>query len=504
MEITQNSISHEDGLLILTCLGTLDEKTSPAIFGSVLKYAKEAPQVAVFDLNRVEGIKTDFITGILEITKYLQKNGGTTIVIPGKLGDLLEITGIKQAVHISESVAEAKAFARERFPQVINFVRDKQQQQNISHVTEGDNVDPLSWKFFDDEEKKQLNIENILKYAVAAKASDVHLAGWKPITVRIEWVLIKMDHEPALSREHLDQVKNKILQKHPDILERLEKSHDADFGYVTDGDGISFRVNGAWALENLNFTFRRIEQNAKTIQELDLPQAIDRFINAKQGLVLVTGPTGSGKSTTLVAMLEEINKSRGENIITIEDPIEFLFSDKKSIFSQREVGRDTNSFVSAIRASMREDPNVVMIGEMRDPDTVEAALNLAETGHLVFSTLHTSGSVQTISRISQFFSPEQQRQIYTRLADSLLGVLSQRLVPRRDGSNKRIAIFELMLVNSGIKNLIRSGDLSQIDNAIQMGRSEGMIPMYVHAQELERKWIIHREDYAGFFTNQDI
>lgn len=504
MEITQNSISHEDGLLILTCLGTLDEKSSPAIFGSVLKYAKEAPQVAVFDLSRVEWIKTDFITGILEITKYLQNNGGTTIVIPGKLGDLLEITGIKQAVHISQSIDEAKAYARERFPQVINFVRDKQQQQDISHATEWDNTDPKSWKFFDDEEKKQLNIENILKYAVAAKASDVHLAVEKPITVRIEWVLVKIDHEPALSREHMDQVKNKILQKHPDILEKLEKSHDVDFGYVTETDGISFRVNGAWALENLNFTFRRIEQNAKTLQELDLPQAIDRFINAKQGLVLITGPTGSGKSTTLVAMLEEINKTRGENIITIEDPIEFLFKDKKSIFSQREVGRDTSSFVSAIRASMREDPNVVMIGEMRDPDTVEAALNLAETGHLVFSTLHTSGSVQTISRIAQFFNPEQQRQIYTRLADSLLGVLSQRLVLRRDGSNKRTAIYELMLVNSGIKNLIRSGDLSQIDNAIQMGRSEGMIPMYVHAQELEQKWIIHREDYAGFFTNQDI
>lgn len=146
-----------------------------------------------------------------------------------------------------------------------------------------------------------------------------------------------MEHEPSLSREHMDQVKNKILQKHPDILEKLEKSHDVDFGYVTETDGISFRVNGAWALENLNFTFRRIEQNAKTMQELDLPQAIDRFINAKQGLVLVTGPTGSGKSTTLVAMLEEINKTRGENIITIEDPIEFLFKDKKSIFSQREV-----------------------------------------------------------------------------------------------------------------------------------------------------------------------
>lgn len=159
----------------------------------------------------------------------------------------------------------------------------------------------------------------------------------------------------------MDQIKKKILEKHPDIMEKLEKSHDVDFGYITEADKVSFRVNGAWALENLNFTFRRIEQNAKSIKDLGLPDAIDRFLTAKQGLILVTGPTGSGKSTTLVAMLEEINRTRGENIITIEDPIEFLFSDKKSVFSQREVGRDTNSFVAAIRAAMREDPDVVMV-----------------------------------------------------------------------------------------------------------------------------------------------
>jgi twitching motility protein PilT len=186
-------------------------------------------------------------------------------------------------------------------------------------------------------------------------------------------------------------------------------------------------------------------------------------------------------------MLEEINKTRGEKIITIEDPIEFLFTDKKSSFSQREIGRDTDSFVAAIRGAMREDPDIVMVGEMRDTDTVEAALNLAETGHLVFSTLHTAGSVQTVSRIIQFFSPEEQHQIYTRIADSLLGVLSQRLIKRRDVSGKRVAIFELMIVNSGIKNLIRSGDLAQVNNAIQMGRSEGMVPMYNYAQELAQK-----------------
>lgn len=186
MDITQNSIVHEDGILMLICVGTLDEKTSPPIFGSILHEAQEAPQVAIFDLSRVEGIKTAFVTGILEITKYLQNNGGATIVVPGKMGDILEITGVKQAVHISESIDEAKAYARERFPQIISFARDKQEKKNISNIVESHKVDTATWEFFDDGEKKELNIEKILKYAIETKASDVHISAGKPITFRVE------------------------------------------------------------------------------------------------------------------------------------------------------------------------------------------------------------------------------------------------------------------------------------------------------------------------------
>lgn len=186
MEINQNSIAHQDGLLVLMCVGILDEKTSPPIFGSILKHAKEAPQIAVFDLSRVEGIKTAFITGVLEITKYLQSNGGASIVIPGKMGDVLEITGIKQATHIVASLDEAKMYAHEHFPQVLDFVREQKQKQEISHATQGQSVDPKTWKFFDDEEKKQISIESILKYAITTKASDVHISASKPITFRIE------------------------------------------------------------------------------------------------------------------------------------------------------------------------------------------------------------------------------------------------------------------------------------------------------------------------------
>lgn len=177
MEINQNSISQHDGLLVAVCVGVLDEKTSPPIFGSIVKYAKEAPQVAVFDLSLVEGIKTAFITGMQEVTRYIQTNGGTTIVIPGKMGDILEITGVKQTVHIVGSLDEARAYAHEHFPQVIDFIREQKQKQEISQATRGQDIDPKSWKFFDDEEKKQVSIENILGYAIKTKASDVHLSG---------------------------------------------------------------------------------------------------------------------------------------------------------------------------------------------------------------------------------------------------------------------------------------------------------------------------------------
>ena len=204
----------------------------------------------------------------------------------------------------------------------------------------------------------------------------------------------------------------------------------------------------------------------------------------------------------MVSIIDRINETRKEHIVTIEDPIEFIFSDKKSIFSQREVGRDTNSFVAAIRAAMREDPDIVMVGEMRDKETVEAALNLAETGHLVFSTLHTAGSVQTINRLVQFFHPDIQTQVRVRLGDSLLGVLSQRLLPKASGHG-RVAVHELMYVTSAIKNLIKSGDLIQINNNIELGTQDGMIAMRASAEKLRDAGMVNEEDYIGYFTNDN-
>ncbi len=503
MEYTQTVIGHRDGVLVISAVGILDEKTSPPIFAQILKYTHEAPQIVIFDLSAITGVKTAFLNGIIEVHNYLIKNGGDLVVVKWVIEDILTITGISKKVQTFDTLENALFYCHEHFPHVIDFILNQKNQILIKEVS--DKTDAGDDKnFFTDESKNIPDIEKILSYSFIINASDLHLQAGKYISYRVEWILVQMSEHPVLTENHLNIIKDALLKNHPKMKNDLESEHDIDFGYVSEKNNISFRVNGFWALGKLGFSFRRIEKKARTCEELGLPKSIEKFIRAKQGLVLITGPTGSGKSTTLVSMLEEINTIRWENIITIEDPVEFIFTDKKSIFSQREIGRDTDSFPAAIRAAMREDPDIVMVGEMRDAATVEAALNLAETGHLVLSTLHTSGSVQTISRVVQFFNAEQQRQIYGRLADSLLGVLSQRLLMRRDGTRKRIAIFELMLVNPGIKNLIRSGDMAQMNNAIENGRSEGMVPMHIHAAELEKRGIIHREDYEGFFTNQDI
>ncbi|MFA6090888.1 MAG: PilT/PilU family type 4a pilus ATPase [Candidatus Gracilibacteria bacterium] len=347
-------------------------------------------------------------------------------------------------------------------------------------------------------------IEGILAYAIKIKASDIHLGEGDYIGFRIHGEIGKMSQggeQAKVSKEMMHTLTLELLhgdeKKYKDFLEK----HDMDFAYVST-DGTPFRVNGFFKLGRIGFVLRRIERDSKKMEDLGLPSGVNKILTAKQGLFLITGPTGSGKSTTMVSIIDRINEERQEHIITIEDPVEFIFTDKKSIFSQREVGRDTDSFVAAIRAAMREDPDIVMVGEMRDKETVEAAMNLAETGHLVFSTLHTSGSVQTINRLIQFFNPDIQTQVRVRLADSLLGVLSQRLLPKAEGHG-RVGIHELMFITPAIKNLIKSGDLVQINNNIELGSQDGMITMRNSADRLRDQGIVREEDYAGFFTNDD-
>lgn len=244
---------------------------------------------------------------------------------------------------------------------------------------------------------------------------------------------------------------------------------------------------------------RRINRKAFTFEELGLPDAIDKFVHSKSGLVLVCGPTGSGKTSTLAAMIEWINQNRSEHIITIEDPIEYIFESNKSIVSQREIGRDTHSFASALRALLREDPDVAMIGELRDPETIMTAIELCETGHLVFGTFHTGSAAQTINRIIANFPSEQQNAVSTRLADSLVGILCQRLIPKIGGG--RTGIFELVVANGAIRNLIRQKEMAQIQSTIQTGADSGMISMKRYADQKRDKGLIREEDYRDYFTD---
>lgn len=352
-----------------------------------------------------------------------------------------------------------------------------------------------------EQQKEQVNLESILAYTIKTWSSDIHVAEWDYFGFRLHWHLSKMTTWPKLSREMTLDLVNQLFKWDQKLIDNFFERRDADFAYVSK-DWTPFRVNWFHKLWKIGFVMRRIEREAKNMDDLWLPKWVEKVLPAKQWLFLITWPTWSWKSTTMVAIIDRINETRSEHVITIEDPIEFIFKDKQCIFSQREVGRDTNSFVTAIRAAMREDPDIVMVWEMRDTETVEAALNLAETWHLVFSTLHTSWSVSTINRLVQFFSPDIQSQVRVRLGDSLLWVLSQRLVPRMD-TGWRVAIHELMYVTSWIKNLIKSWDLVQINNNIEVWTQEWMLSMKKSIFNLIEQWIISPEDAAWYFVNDD-
>lgn len=340
----------------------------------------------------------------------------------------------------------------------------------------------------------------ILDYAIAHKASDVHMSAGKAVVYRVSKIIRKMKQEDLVNKDNVQEILLELMNNNPERVKEFLQKKDADFAYQHH-DWTSFRVNVFMKLGRISFVMRRIESTAMELEKLWLPPGVKRFITAKQWLILITWPTWSWKSTTMVSILNEINKSRWEHILTIEDPVEFVFTDNKSIFSQREVWNDTSGFTAALRASLREDPDVIMIGEMRDRETVEAALELAETGHLVISTMHTSWSVQTITRLINFFPSDIQNSIQYKLWDLLNGVLSQRLVQKADGSGI-IGIFELMHMNIWIKGLIREWTLNQIKQNIEMGKKDGMMLMKQYAEHLEEKWIITRESYIDFFQDE--
>lgn len=347
-----------------------------------------------------------------------------------------------------------------------------------------------------------MHIDTLFEEAHRRWASDIHIKEWEQMMLRIEGGLVPSESAIHPNRILMfDFLYDLLYNRQRERISEFKHSLELDFWTVR--WGISYRGNVYMYMGKISIALRKIGNKVKTLMELGVPRSIARVLQAKQWLFLVTGPTGSGKSTTMASMLETINATRSEHVITIEDPIEYIFENKKSIFSQREVGRDTISFKNAIRSVMREDADIVVIGEIRDAETMESAINLAETGHLVFATLHTASSVQTITRMIQFFPPELESQARTRISECLVGVISQRLIPKKDNTG-RVAIRELMYVNPGIKNVIATGNFSQINGAIEIGSDYGMFTMKQHAESLANQGIIEEKDYIGYFMSDQL
>lgn len=317
-----------------------------------------------------------------------------------------------------------------------------------------------------------MNINEILQSVIDLNASDLHCIVGFPPTLRIEGELISLDKAGIVTPEVINGFLKNILT--PEKYELLVINKELDFSLQFSSKA-RFRVNAYTQKGTLAIAFRRIPLEIPSIDFLGLPNIVHSFTNLKQGLVLVTGPTGHGKSTTLAAILNEINKFRSCHIVSIEDPIEFILHPIKSIISQREMQADTHSWQIALRSVLREDPDVVLVGEMRDYETIAAALTVAETGHLVFATLHTNSAAQTIDRIVDVFPQEQQRQIRLQLSNTVEAVLSQRLIPGVD--KKRVVACEVMLATTAIRTAIREGKTYQIDSILQTSGQLGMFTL---------------------------
>jgi twitching motility protein PilT len=334
------------------------------------------------------------------------------------------------------------------------------------------------------------SIDDLLEQMVARKASDLHISVASPPAVRVRGEVERLDDYEPLSSEDTQQLLYRILSS--EQQKQLEIKRQLDFSHSVPGLA-RFRVNVYFQKESVGAAFRMIPDELKTLEELGIPPTLHQLAEKPRGLVLVTGPTGSGKSTTLAALIDEINRNRAEHILTIEDPIEFLHRHKRCIVNQREIGPDATTFAEALRAALRQDPDVILVGEMRDLETISTALTAAETGHLVFGTLHTQSAPSTIDRIIDVFPPEQQEQVRIMIAGSLQGVVTQALLPTADGVG-RVPSLEVLLPDDAVRNLIRQGKVEQIYSVMQTNTTRGMQTMEQSLSDLVQRSIVKLED----------
>jgi twitching motility protein PilT len=327
-----------------------------------------------------------------------------------------------------------------------------------------------------------LEIDQLLEFVIETSASDLHITPGLPPMARIHGELVPIPEIPPLTPEMSSAFLDAIMTQEQRRI--FDEERELDFSFGRRGLG-RYRVNAFTERGDVAAAVRRIPVTPPTLEELGLPPVLREIAELRRGLVLVTGPAGSGKTTTLAALISQINSERTEHIITIEDPIEFVHRHQRSIVQQREVGRDTTEFARALRSALREDPDVLLIGEMRDLETIAAAVSAAETGHLVFATLHTNSAAQAVDRIIDVFPPDQQTQIRMQLSASLQAVLAQRLVPMIVGG--RVCVMEVLLANEAMRNLIREGKTHQIDSAMQSGIKDGMIIFDMMLADLVRR-----------------
>lgn len=343
------------------------------------------------------------------------------------------------------------------------------------------------------------SIKELLEYALESGASDLHLSVGNIPMLRIHGEMKKIK-SPALDAKAMEKIKDEILTSTQKQI--FKDGLEIDFSTKLKDKG-RFRVNFFNQINGLSAVFRTIPNEIKNSEELGIPPIINSLALKNRGLILLTGPTGSGKSTTLAAMIDHVNENKNSHIITIEDPVEYYHNTKNSLINQREVGHSTHSFANALRSALREDPDVILVGEMRDLETIQLALTAAETGHLVMSTLHTSSAVKTIDRIIDVFPPGQKSQIRSMLSESLVAIVAQKLLRNKSG-NGRVPASEIMIANPAVRNLIREDKIYQIPSLIQSGGQEGMHTLDQDLQRLLSQGLIEREDALKIAEDPEI
>src|SRR5919199_4682713 len=343
------------------------------------------------------------------------------------------------------------------------------------------------------------SIDHLLEEMVARGASDLHVSVNSAPAIRVRGHIERLDEYEAFNAEATQQLLYRILSS--EQQKQLEIKRQLDFAHAVPGIA-RFRVNVYFQREAVGAAFRVIPEEIKTLEELNLPDTLHQLADYPRGIVLVTGPTGSGKSTTLASIIDEINRKRAEHILTIEDPIEFVHRHKRCVVNQREIGVDAVSFAEGLRAALRQDPDVILVGEMRDLETISVALTAAETGHLVFGTLHTQDTPQTVDRVIDVFPPHQQHQVRAQLANALQGIITQTLIPRLDGMG-RVVACEVLVPTPGVRNLIREAKNHQIPSAMQTGGKFGMQTMDASLVELVSKALISEEEAEKRSSNPE-